>query len=84
MLEHQNTRKARTMHFALKPENWTPEAASLWGDLLALNRSADFEEAVADFNRGDFGGQFADYFDGEKYKGPCSLGVSVEDRDNQE
>lgn len=69
------------MRFELRTENWTAEAASLWGDLLELGRPATFEEAKADLREHGFDGSFADYFrpDGS-YKGPCTLAISVECR----
>lgn len=65
------------MEFALKIEDWTDDAASLWGDMLGLDRPATFDEALADFEANGFGGNFDDYFDAGEYKGPCALGVSV-------
>lgn len=72
------------MKFALRLKDWTPETASLWGDMLRLDRPATFEEASDDFEKRDFGGYFADYFDADgKYLGPCGLGVTVEDQDDK-
>lgn len=69
------------MRFDLLTINWTDEAASLWGDMLELGRPATFAEAKVDFSLHGVGFQFADYFDGGEYMGPCPMGVSVEDRD---
>ena len=67
------------MKFVLKRKDWTEAAASLWGDLLALDRPATFEEAKRDLAEHGFDGTFAHYFheDGSS-KGPCSLGITVE------
>lgn len=68
------------MRFALLEQNFTAEAASLWGDLLSLDRPATFQEAKTDFDKNGCEFSFDDYFDGDEYKGPCSLGISVENR----
>lgn len=70
------------MHFALLENNWTDEAASIWGDMLELSRPATYAEAKADFDKNGVGFAFADYFDDDLgYMGPCPMGVSVENRD---
>jgi len=69
------------MRFALLQANWTNDAASIWGDMLELDRPATFIEAKASFDMDGTDGNFADYFDDTgAYKGPCALGISVEDR----
>ncbi len=67
------------MKFVLKQENWTDDAASLWGDLMNLDRPATYEEAKRDLEQHGYDGQFVFYFneDGSS-KGPCSLGITVE------
>lgn len=67
------------MKFVLNRKDWTDKAASLWGDLLGLDRPVTFEEAVDDLTKNGFGGNFADYFNADgSSKGPCSLGITVE------
>lgn len=67
------------MKFVLKRENWTKDAAIIWGDLLDLDGPATFEEAAADLSKNDFAGNFDDYFNADgSSKGPCALGITVE------
>lgn len=67
------------MRFNMLPKHFTDSVAWLWGDLLDLERPATFEEAYQAFQR-DFGGNFDDYYDDAGlYKGPCALGISVEE-----
>jgi hypothetical protein len=65
--------------FRLHEADFTGDAASLWGDMLELGRPATYAEALDEFQRDDFGGNIADYYtEAGIYKGPCALGVSIE------
>ena len=67
-----------TMEFDLKQKDWTDEAASLWGDILELDRPATFAEARHSFHEDDLMVLIENYFDPDgKYQGPCELGISI-------